>query len=85
MGKLYLFNVYTFFKSLRVINVGSIYGLHGVPIYILYLYDQMWLVGYVYMLYKIRFDQIHPHYGARFFLIIIINIYFHCFQSHINV
>ena len=33
-----------FCKSLRVINVVSPYGLHGVHIYILYLYDQMWLV-----------------------------------------
>ena len=45
MGKWYLFNVYTFCKSLRVINEGSPYGLHGDPIYILYLYDHMWLVG----------------------------------------
>ena len=48
MGKCYLINVCTFSK---VLNVGcyqraSPYGLHGVPIYILYLYDQMWLVGY---------------------------------------
>ena len=34
-----------FCKSLCVINVGSKYGLHMLPIYILYLYDQMWLVG----------------------------------------
>ena len=33
-----------FCKSLCVINVVSPYGLHGVPIYILYSYDQMWLV-----------------------------------------
>ena len=45
MEKWYLFNVYTFCKSLCVINVGSPYGLHGDPIYIWYLYDQMWLVG----------------------------------------
>ena len=45
MGKWYLFNVYTFCKSLCVINEGSPYGLHGVPIYIVYLYDHMWLVG----------------------------------------
>ena len=45
MGKLYLFNVYTFCKSLYVINVGSTYGLHGIPMFILYLYDQLWLVG----------------------------------------
>ena len=45
MGKLYLFNVYTFCKSLCVINEGSPYGLHWVPIYIAYLYDHMWLVG----------------------------------------
>ena len=45
MEKLYLFNVYTFCKSLCIINVGSPYGLHGDPIYIWYLYDQMWLVG----------------------------------------
>ena len=44
MGKLYLFNVYTFWKSLCVINVGSPY-YHGDPIYILYLNDHMWLVG----------------------------------------
>ena len=48
MGKLYLFNVYTFCKSLRVINEGSPQGLHGDRIYILYLYDHMWLVGEVY-------------------------------------
>ena len=47
MEKWYLFNVYTFSKSLCVINVGSPYGLHGDPIYIWYLYDQMWLVGKV--------------------------------------
>ena len=45
MGKWYLFRVFTFCKSLCVINVGSPYASHGVPIYILYLYDQMWLVG----------------------------------------
>ena len=45
MGKRYLFNVYTFCKSLCVINEGSPYGLHGDPIYILYLYDHLWLVG----------------------------------------
>ena len=45
MEKWYLFNVYTFCKSLCVINVGSPYGLDGDPIYIWYLYDQMWLVG----------------------------------------
>ena len=45
MGKWYIFNVYTFCKSLCVINEGSPYGLHGDPIYILYLYDHMWLVG----------------------------------------
>ena len=44
MGKLYLFNVYIFCKSLCVSNLASPYGLHGVPIYILYLDDQMWLV-----------------------------------------
>ena len=33
-----------FCKSLCVINVGF-HGLHGVPIYILYLYYQLWLVG----------------------------------------
>ena len=37
--------MYTFCKSLCVINEGSPYGLHGDPIYILYLYDHMWLVG----------------------------------------
>ena len=47
MEKLYLFNVYTFCKSLYVIHAGSSHGLHGDPIYISYLYDQMWLVGYV--------------------------------------
>ena len=47
MEKWYLFNVYTFCKSLCVINVGSPYGFHGDPIYIWYLYDQMWLVGYL--------------------------------------
>ena len=45
MEKWYLFNVYTFCKSLCVINAGSPYGLQGDPIYISYLYDQMWLVG----------------------------------------
>ena len=45
MEKWYLFNVYTFCKSLYVINVGSPYGLHGDPIYISYLNDQTWLVG----------------------------------------
>ena len=49
MGKLYLFNVYAFCKSLCVINVVSPYGLHGFPIYILYLYDQMWLVWLIYI------------------------------------
>ena len=29
-------------------NEGSRYGLHGDPIYILYLYDHMWLVGMVF-------------------------------------
>ena len=38
--------MYTFYKSLCVINVGSPCGLQGDPIYISYLYDQMWLVGY---------------------------------------
>ena len=33
-----------FCKSLCVINVGSPYGLHGVPVYILHTYDQMWMV-----------------------------------------
>ena len=37
--------MYTFCKSLCVTNVGFQYGLYGVPVYILYLYDQMWLVG----------------------------------------
>ena len=37
--------MYTFCKSLCVINVGSPYGLHGDPMYISYLYDQTWLVG----------------------------------------
>ena len=37
MGKLYLFNVFTFYKSLSVINVGSPYGLYGVQ-YIFYIY-----------------------------------------------
>ena len=37
--------MYTFCKSLCVINEGSPYGLHGDSIYILYLYDHMWLVG----------------------------------------
>ena len=50
MGKLYLFNVYTFCKSLCVINEGSPpYGLHEDPIFILYLYDHMWLVGILYI------------------------------------
>ena len=43
--KMIFINVYSVCKSLFVINVGSPYGLHGVPNYILYLYDQMWLVG----------------------------------------
>ena len=30
-------------------NVGSPYGLYGVPIHILCLYDQMWLIGYVFV------------------------------------
>ena len=29
----------------HMVYMGSPYGLHGVPIYILYLYDLMWLVG----------------------------------------
>ena len=37
--------MYSFCNSLCVINVGSEYGLPGDPIYILYLYDHMWLVG----------------------------------------
>ena len=41
MGKLYLFNVYTFCKSLYVINVGSPYGLHGVPIYFLFIWSNV--------------------------------------------
>ena len=45
MGKLFLLNVYNFCKSQCVINVRSPYNLHGIQIYILYLYDQMWLVG----------------------------------------
>ena len=44
-AKIICIYVYTFCKSLCVINMVSPYGLHGVPIYILYLYDQMWLVG----------------------------------------
>ena len=44
MEKLYLFNVYTFCKSLYVFTVGSPYGFPWDPIYILCLYDQMWLV-----------------------------------------
>ena len=48
MEKLYLFNVYTYCKSLCVINVGSPYMVyHGDTIYISYLYDQMWLVGLI--------------------------------------
>ena len=35
----------TFCKYQCDINVGSPYGLHVVLLYILYLYDQMWLVG----------------------------------------
>ena len=79
MGKLYLFNVYTFCKSLCVINVGfqygingvpicftwgphmvnmgSPYGLHGVPIYILYLYDQNYVVGW-HVSYHILLNQL---------------------------
>ena len=41
MGKWYLFNVYTFCKSLCVINVGSSYGLHGAP-YIFYPTNHNW-------------------------------------------
>ena len=56
MEKLYLFNVYTFYKSLYVIEIslsvwgtgcmGSPYGLPWVPHGYTYLDDQMWLVGY---------------------------------------
>ena len=35
---IYIYNIY------GNIYIYNIYGLHGVPIYILYLYDQMWLV-----------------------------------------
>ena len=61
MGKWYLFNVYTFCKSLCVINEWSPYGLHGDPIYILYLYDHMWLVG---VLHKIN-KSINQFYFAN--------------------
>ena len=57
MEKLYLYNVYTFCKSLCVINVGSPYGLHADPIYIWYLYDQMWLVGWYWCEYKLVLDS----------------------------
>ena len=58
MGQLYLFKVFTFCKSLCVIDVRYPYGLHGVPIYILYLYDQTWLVGWLL--------ELHPR-NARWF------------------
>ena len=37
----------TLFRNLYMLStcMGSPYGLHGVLIYILYLSDQMWLVG----------------------------------------
>ena len=38
MEKLYLFNVYTFCKSLRVINVGSPYGVPWGTPYIFHVY-----------------------------------------------
>ena len=60
MGKWYLFNVYTFCKSLCVINEGSPYGLHGDLKYILYLYDHMWLVGYIYI-YIYTHTHTHTH------------------------
>ena len=44
MGKLYLFNVYIFCKSQYVINVGPHMAYHRDPIYISYLFDQMWFV-----------------------------------------
>ena len=60
MGKLYLFTVCTFCKSLCVINEGSPYGLHGDPIYILYLYDHMWLVGHIWLfVYIVIFSSHH--------------------------
>ena len=38
----------TLFANLYVLLTwGPQYGLHGVHIYILYLYDQMWLVGFI--------------------------------------
>ena len=44
MGKLYLFNMYSFCKYLCVINVRSPYGLHGDPIYIyIYMIKCDWL------------------------------------------
>ena len=63
MGKWYLFNVYTFCKSLCVINKVSPYGLHGVPVYILYLYDHMWLVGNVFqnVLTWIKYHQLNKY------------------------
>ena len=29
----------------HMVYMGSPYGLYAVPVYILYLYDQLWLVG----------------------------------------
>ena len=44
-GKLYLFNVYTFCKSpYMLLTWGLLIVYHRDPIYILYLYDHMWLV-----------------------------------------
>ena len=88
MEKWYLFNVYTFCKSPCVINVGSPYGLHGDPIYIWYLYDQMWLVGYIYIyiyiyVYSQNSDIVTIYYYMHFttLLHVIYCMYFYCMYS----
>ena len=46
MEKLYLFSVHTFCKSQYDIRGPIQFTMgSGDPIYVLYLYDQMWLVG----------------------------------------
>ena len=44
MGKWYLFNVYTFCKSLYVINVGSPYGLHTCGPHMVYMGSHMYFI-----------------------------------------
>ena len=53
---------------------------HGVPIYILYLYDQMWLVGY-YVLFTQKGALVNPKNGAQ--LLLTLNEH-NCFETFFN-